>query len=59
VTNDHNPRTPRQLPPEMRLTGARRRQPLHGAALPRLTMLAMAAMAAAGWIAAHGLPLGR
>lgn len=56
MTNDHNPRTLRQLPPEMRI-GARRRQSAHAFGLLWLAMLAMAGMLAA-WIATYGLPLG-
>ena len=54
MRDDHNPRTPRQLPPELRL-GAVRRGPN-----VRLRLLVLASLgAAAGWLATYGFPLHR
>ena len=55
MVNDHNPRTPRQLPPEMRIGAPRRHQTFHyPSAMFWLALLAMMAMVA-GWIATFGL----
>ena len=54
VPDDHNPRTPRQLPAELRL-GVARRGP--GS---RLRLAVLAGLGAAGvWLATYGIPLHR
>ena len=54
MLDDHNPRTPRQMPPELRL-GVVRRTPNVRLRLALLTGLGMAG----AWLAMHGIPLHR
>ena len=54
MLDDHNPRTPRQMPPELRL-GVVRRGPN-----VRLRLVVLAGLGAAGaWLAAYGFALHR